>query len=320
MISTYLGACLVAFLPSQALALPATLTNTAANSVASFKPGAVASDFCSEQSYTDKTTSASAWAMDCQALKTWANDNPGLFILDSTSTDFTWTLKTSGTCTVSVKNPNVSSDGKTWIGNKDLAQILDHALAGAGATVEWTGSWKCGGDGSATTPEWWIKKVDSSSSSSSARAATFIPHDDKKRDSDCPEVPFVPTGSTPVTVCGNSSYTDMTTNDSPHWYDCETMWEWTFKQNGTWTLAGVGDDAWWRLSMAGAPDLDKCELVIRHDESGLPPVGNHDVWEILYYIQSQNDKAKGQTAEYQGTLPCLGGLGVQWWMRKTLSS
>lgn len=78
MMSSYLGACLLAILPSQALALPATLTNTAANSVASFKPGVVASDFCSEQSYTDKTTAGSALTSDCQTLKTWANDNAGV--------------------------------------------------------------------------------------------------------------------------------------------------------------------------------------------------------------------------------------------------
>ncbi|KAK8135430.1 hypothetical protein PG984_003370 [Apiospora sp. TS-2023a] len=228
MMSTYLGACLLAFLPSQALALPATLTNTAANSAASFKPGVVASDFCNEQSYTDKTTADSALTSDCHTLRTWANDNPGVsyshlhtrvyfanmktaksFILDSTSTDFTWTLKTSGTCTISVKNPNVSSDGKTWIGNKDLVQILDHVLAGAGTTVEWTGSWKCGGDGSATTPDWWIKKADSSSTKTS-RDATF--HHDKR---DKEEAPFV-NADTPATVCGNSSFTDITTNDSPY--------------------------------------------------------------------------------------------------------
>ncbi|KAK7955045.1 hypothetical protein PG996_015850 [Apiospora saccharicola] len=209
MMSAYLGACLLAFLPSQALALPATLTNTAANSAASFKPGVVASDFCNEQSYTDKTAANSALTSDCHTLRTWANDNPGSFILDSTSTDFTWTLKTSGTCTISVKNPNVSSDGKTWIGNKDLVQILDHVLAGAGATVEWTGSWKCGGDGSATTPDWWIKKADSSSTKTS-RDATFHPD---KRDKEA--APFVNT-ATPATVCGNSSFTDITTNDSPY--------------------------------------------------------------------------------------------------------
>lgn len=78
MMSTYLGACLLALVPLQAMALPATLTNTAADSVASFKPGVVASDFCSERSYTDKTTAASALTSDCQALKTWANENAGV--------------------------------------------------------------------------------------------------------------------------------------------------------------------------------------------------------------------------------------------------
>lgn len=255
-----------------------------------------------------------------------------IFILDSTSTDFTWTLKTHGTCTVSVKNPNVGSDGKTWIGNTDLFQILDHALAGAGATVEWTGGWKCGGDGSATTPEWWIKKADSSASSASAktpsRAATFIGSAltaardlIDKRDSGRPEAPFVSTGTTPASVCGNSSYNDITTNDSPQWSDCAPMYAWAKAQNGTWTLAEVGEDAWWRLSMAGSPDLDKCEFVVRHVETGLPPIGNRDVETILRQIETEKDRAKGQTAEYQGLIPCGSeGKSLQWWMRKTMSS
>lgn len=224
----------------------------------------------------------------------------------------------------------MSSDGKTWIGNKDLVQILDHALAGAGATVEWTGSWKCGGDGSATTPEWWIKKADSSATTFTSRAATFIGsaltaardllhHDDKR---DKTEAPFVSTGGTPASVCGTSSYTDMTTNDSPHWYDCDPMWGWTFRNNGTWTLGGSGNDAWWRLSMDGVQDnQDKCEFVILHQDIGLPPVGNLDVWKILVYIQTEKDRAKGQTAEYQGSLPCGSeGKSIQWWMRKTQST
>ncbi|KAK8041373.1 hypothetical protein PG994_014380 [Apiospora phragmitis] len=279
MMFSYLGAGLLAFLPSQALALPATLTGTASNTVVPFEPGKVSSDFCNELNYTDKTTASSALTSDCQALRTWANDNYGIWKLPSTSNDFTWTLQTNGTCTVVVKDPTLGSDGKVYIGNKDIVQILDHALSGSGATVEYTGTWKCGGDGSWTNPEWWIKKADSSSSLKSARAATFIssamsaardvlhlpqqqPNEvrqDKGNGESDLTAPFVP-GNVPYTVCGNSTYDDLTTNDSPLWADCNDLMGFAQENYGEWVL-GTGSDDWWLLEHQRK---DPCEFVVRN--------------------------------------------------------
>ncbi|KAK8017462.1 hypothetical protein PG993_013788 [Apiospora rasikravindrae] len=374
MMDSYLLAGLLAFLPSQALALPAaTLTSTAAKTVASFEPVPYHDDLCEEVSYTDQTTADSALTSDCQALKTWANDNKGFFILDNPSDDYTWTLQTINTCTVTVKYvtpPDASA--AVYIGNEDLYQILDHALNGTtSATVGYTGTWSCGDEEYPATPEWWIKKTDASSSATSAKAVRqwASPHPDTKDEDVCdcilagtcerredavrattpsnsgraassffssalstardllrptqkqqecaaPEIPFVP-GNASTTVCGTSSFTDLTTNDSPHWYDCEPMYEFSGKY-GEWLLSNGSDSGeWWRLSMPGVAELDKCEFVVRNKE-GRPPVGNGDLDTILRYIQCEKDRAKGQTAEYKGSINCgAEQTPVEWWMRKT---
>ncbi|KAK7965964.1 uncharacterized protein PG986_000241 [Apiospora aurea] len=374
MMNAYIVAGLLAFLPSQALALPATLTSTASKSTASFEPVNYHDDLCAEVSYTDQTTADSALTADCQALKTWASNTKGFFILDGPSNDFTWTLQTQGSCSVMVKYvtpPDASA--AVYIGNVDLYQILDHALNGTGATVGYTGTWNCTDEIYPATPQWWIKKADASSASASASASSpklarqwlrSHPHTEdgdpdvcdsiigggprkhnavtgtsssyparasaiissvlsaannlvrpppQKRDA--PEVPFAP-GNQSYTDCGTSSFTDLTTNDSPHWYDCAPMSKFT-KNIGEWILSEGSDPGeWWRLSMPGVA-MDKCELVVRNRE-GRPRVGNHDVNTILRYIQCEKDRAKGQTAEYRGGFTCgAAQTKVEWWMRKT---
>ncbi|KAK8066990.1 hypothetical protein PG997_013737 [Apiospora hydei] len=374
MMNTYLVAGLLAFLSSQALALPATLTSTASKSTASFEPVDYHDNLCEEVSYTDQTSADSALTSDCRDLMSWANVTKGFFVLDAPSEDYTWTLQTNRSCTVTVKYvtpPDASA--AVYIGNGDLYQILDHALNGTGQTVGYTGNWNCTDEQYPATPQWWIKKADASSSASAsspklarqwlgshphtedgdpdvcdsiigggsrkhnavtgtsssypARASAIIssalsaannlarPPPPQKQKRDAPEAPFAP-GNQSYTDCGTSSFTDLTTNDSPHWYDCASMSRFT-GNNGEWILSEGSDSGeWWRLSMPGVA-MGKCEFVVRNRE-GRPPVGNHDVNTILRYIQCEKDRAKGQTAEYKGGFTCgAAQTKVEWWMRKT---
>ncbi|KAK8002489.1 hypothetical protein PG989_002208 [Apiospora arundinis] len=322
MFSPSIGACLLAVLPSQALALPAALTGTADITQAQFHPDVVSSDMCKEVTYTQVATGSAALTADCQALREAANHNYGYWYIDTISSEFKFTLNTTGTCTVVVTNPTVSSDGKTYIGNKDLVQILDHALVGAGKTIEWRGAWNCGGDGSGSSPQWKIKNSGSSDSAPAARgvaAATFVSSKardivgskpQQRRDDADETAPFAP-GDVPYTVCGPSTYDDLTDGDSPHWYDCDPIWGFALHHDGEWVL-GTGSADWWHLQNA---TTDKCEFVVQNSD-GRPAVGNTDVALILQYIQAEKDRAKGQRAEYKGTLGCgEANTTVNWWMR-----
>ncbi|KAK8101758.1 hypothetical protein PG999_012132 [Apiospora kogelbergensis] len=320
MMSSLLGACLLAALPAQALALPATFTNTAADTQASWAPTITPSNMCKGSSYAEATGNSAALTADCQALRDAVYSNNGLWTLDAVSTDYTWILNTTGSCTVAIENPNLRSDGVTRIGNLDVLRILDHVLDGAGDTVEGKGSWWCGGDGSSSTPSWWIHNAAPATEKPATGAAKFISSAISKaketilhgRDGASETAPWTP-GSGPSTVCGNSTYTDLTNDDtSPYWWWCDAIVGWVDQNNGEWTLS-AGSDDWWRLENA---KTDRCELVVKNHD-GSPPVGNNDALTILRYIEFDKDRAKGQKAEFQGSFACgPQQTTVQWWLRK----
>lgn len=81
--SSLLGACLLAALPAQALALPATFTNTAADTQASWAPTITPSNMCKGSSYAEATGNSAALTADCQALRDAVYSNNGVSLMFS---------------------------------------------------------------------------------------------------------------------------------------------------------------------------------------------------------------------------------------------